>query len=142
MRIGFYLGKVQRATHGGGHTFEVNFIDSLLKYETNHEIYVYYDSKGGNAFESTDRVKFINLRKEAKGFYFIPYVKKNIFSKLVERDKIDFVYYCTPKFATLSRLITILGSIRFRRERRKESLDRISKDFIWVSSGLMKRLFI
>ena len=34
MRIGFYLGKVQRATHGGGHTFEVNFIDSLLKYET------------------------------------------------------------------------------------------------------------
>lgn len=99
MRIGFYLGKVQRATHGGGHTFEVNFIDSLLKYETNHEIYVYYDSKGGNAFESTDRVKFINLRKEAKGFYFIPCVKKNIFSRLVEKDKIDFVYYCTPKFA-------------------------------------------
>ena len=31
MKIGFYLGKVQRATHGGGHTFEINFINSLFK---------------------------------------------------------------------------------------------------------------
>ena len=51
MKIGFYVGKVQRATHGGGHTFEINFINSLLKYETEHEIIVYYDSKKGNIFK-------------------------------------------------------------------------------------------
>ena len=99
MRIGFYLGKVQRATHGGGHTFEINFINSLLKYKTEHEIYVYYDSKGGNYFKDTNKVKFINVRKKARGLYFIPYIKKNIFSRLAEKDKIDLVYYCTPKFA-------------------------------------------
>ncbi len=99
MRIGFYLGKIQKATHGGGHTFEINFINSLLKYETKHEILVYYDSKKGNIFKNTDKVKFINVRKEAKGLYFIPWVKKNIFSYIAERDKLDLVYYCTPKFA-------------------------------------------
>ena len=103
MRIGFYLGKVQRATHGGGHTFEMNFINSLLKYETEHEIIVYYDSKKGNIFKDTDKVKFINIRNKAKGLYFIPFIKQNIFSYFVEKDKVDLVYYCTPKFATCEK---------------------------------------
>ena len=98
MKIGIYLGKVFKSTVGGGHVFEENFIDSLLKTDVKHDIIVYYFS-GKNLYKNTNQVKFVNLSKIFFGLSFIPFIKKNIFNFVTKRDKIDLVYYCTPKYA-------------------------------------------
>jgi len=98
MKIGVYLGKVFKSTVGGGHVFEANFIESMLGLNIPHEIVVYYLSSK-NIYRDTERVKFVNLAKKACGLDFLPFIKKNIFNHTVKKDKIDLVYYCTPKYA-------------------------------------------
>jgi len=98
MNIAIYLGKIFKPTVGGGHVFEENFIDSMLKLNTEHNITVYYLSSK-NVYNDTKNVKFVNLTKKALGTTFIPFVKHNIFNWVVKRDNIDLVYYCTPKYA-------------------------------------------
>ena len=60
MKIGIYAGTFQNAEVGGGHAFEMNFIESLKRLNTKHEIYFFYFSKK-RVFENTEHVKFVNI---------------------------------------------------------------------------------
>ena len=43
MRIGIYGGHFQSAEVGGGHTFEMNFLESLNRLETEHAIFTNFE---------------------------------------------------------------------------------------------------
>ncbi len=60
MRIGIYGGSFQRAEVGGGHTFEMNFLESLKKLDTEHDIFFFYFSKK-RLFEDTEHITFVNI---------------------------------------------------------------------------------
>ena len=45
MKIGIYLGDIKRPQSLGGLTFELTFVDELLKQKTNHEFIFYYLKK-------------------------------------------------------------------------------------------------
>ena len=65
MRIGIYGGSFQSAEIGGGHTFEKNFLESLKKLETEHDIFFFYLSKK-RIFEDTEHITFININPKRR----------------------------------------------------------------------------
>lgn len=60
MKIGIYGGYFQSAEVGGGHTFEMNFLESLKRLETEHDIFFFYFSKK-RIFEDTEHITFVNI---------------------------------------------------------------------------------
>lgn len=103
MKIGFFVGRIQDATIGGGHTFQMNIIEGVMKVKSEHEFYFYYDSNK-NLFEDTKNVKFINIR-----FEYFEKIKKKLFwkkrkkcqsnlNRLILRDNIELVYFISPTY--------------------------------------------
>ncbi len=102
MRIGIYLGDIKKPSSVGGLTFELSFVDELLKQETNHEFIFYYLGKK-NIFKNKNNCTFKNIRyyKKPEITYNplniktsrIPFLSLNY---ILKKDNIDFVYFLTP----------------------------------------------
>lgn len=101
MKVGIYVGKIQHEQMGGGHIFQINIIESLMEAKFNHEIYFYYESET-NLFQNTHNIKFINMKLEKSLKLKRKFMRKKkreqqtFLDALVQRDKIDLVYYLTP----------------------------------------------
>ena len=61
MKIGIYLGDIKKPDSVGGLTFELSFVDELLKFDTEHEYVFYYFGKK-NLFENKENAKRTNFR--------------------------------------------------------------------------------
>ncbi len=92
MKIGIYAGTFQNATVGGGHAFEMNFIESLKRLDTKHEIYFFYFSKK-RVFENTEHVTFVNINP-CKKFD----LKHKLLKFLIYWYDIQVMYYYTPLY--------------------------------------------
>ncbi len=102
MRIGIYLGDIKKPSSVGGLTFELSFVDELIKQETNHEFIFYYLGKK-NIFKNKDNYKFKNIfycKKPELSFNPIsikttrtPLLSLNY---ILKKDNIDFVFFLTP----------------------------------------------
>ncbi len=105
MKIGIYLGDIKKPQSLGGLTFELTFVEELLKQKTNHEfIFYYFGAK--NAFDhikQNKNAKFVPLKYYKKPeFSFAPFCVKAykipIFSLnyILKRDCINVAYFLTP----------------------------------------------
>ena len=65
MRIGIYGGHFQSAEVGGGHTFEMNFLEFLKRLETKHDIFFFYFSKK-RLFEDTEHITYVNIDPKSR----------------------------------------------------------------------------
>ena len=102
MKIGIYLGDIKRPQSLGGLTFELTFVDELLKQKTNHEFIFYYFGEK-NMFKNRQNAKFVSLKyykKPAVSFfpfcfelYKIPVFSLNY---ILKRDCVNVVYFLTP----------------------------------------------
>lgn len=91
MRIGLFVN-FQKATVGGGATFEQNFIESLKKINTNHEFFFFYFSKK-RLFDDCENITFININP-IKRFK----LKDKLFKFWLYWYDIEMMYYYTPAF--------------------------------------------
>lgn len=103
MRIGIYAGTFQNATVGGGHAFEMNFIESLKKLETEQEIYFFYFAKK-RVFEDTEHVKFVHINP-CKKFD----LKHKLLKFLLYWYDIQVMYYYTSLYHSvdLPQVVTV-----------------------------------
>lgn len=103
MRIGIYAGTFQNATVGGGHAFEMNFIESLKKLETEQEIYFFYFAQK-RVFEDTDHVKFVHINP-CKKFD----LKHKLLKFLLYWYDIQVMYYYTSLYHSvdLPQVVTV-----------------------------------
>lgn len=102
MKIGIYLGDIKKPQSVGDLTFELSFVDEILKYETNHEFVFYYFGQSG-LFENNENAKFVNLKYYKKPqislnpfkikFYKTPITSLN---HRLKKDNINAVYFLTP----------------------------------------------
>lgn len=103
MRIGIYAGTFQNATVGGGHAFEMNFIESLKKIKTEQEIYFFYFAKK-RLFEDTEHVKFVHINP-CKKFD----LKHKLLKFLLYWYDIQVMYYYTSLYHSvdLPQVVTV-----------------------------------
>ena len=102
MRIGIYLGDIKSPESMGDLTFELSFINELLKQETNHEFVVYYFGKK-NYFKNSDNIQFkcmnyfkkpeISLMPYSFRTYKTPFCS---FNHKLKKDKINVVFFLVP----------------------------------------------
>lgn len=102
MRVGFFVGVVQSEKYGGGHTFQISIIDELKNIHSNHEIFIYYQSEK-KLFEDTQNIKFVNMHfekimKRKRKFFQKKKRWVEPFDLLIQRDKIELIYFLTPSF--------------------------------------------
>lgn len=106
MRIGIYLGDIKKPNSIADLTFELSFVDEVLKHETNHEFIFYYFGKK-NIFNKYKNkyinAKFVCLRyykKPEMSFkpFSIKFYKTPIFSLnlRLKKDKINLVHFLVP----------------------------------------------
>lgn len=102
MRIGIYLGPLENNSVGGGKTFQDSIINGLMDMTTQHEFYFYYRGNINLPNKTNSKHKFINLSKEYSTiidkikFKLKIEKRSEIFTKITDKDKIDFVYYVMP----------------------------------------------
>lgn len=104
MRIGIYAGIIQDRHLGGGHTFEITFIEALLKLESKHIFYLYYIADKKLPYDDTAVVKFrkIDNGKIYKRFCGIKIRQKGFnLEDAVKEDCIDIAYYIAPYYKNL-----------------------------------------
>ncbi len=102
MKIGIYLGDIKKPISLGGLTFEMSFVDELMKRETNHEFVFYYVGKK-NIFKNRENMKFVSLNYYKKpsvsfspfhvAFNRVPILPLNY---QLKKDNINVVYFLTP----------------------------------------------
>lgn len=102
MRVGFFVGRIQPEEYGGGNTFQVSIIDELKNITSRHEIFIYYENEKG-LFQDSQNIKFINLHlekimKRKRRFYQRKKHWVEPFDLLIQRDKIELIYFLTPAF--------------------------------------------
>lgn len=102
MKIGIYLGDIKRPQSLGGLTFELTFVDELLKQKTNHEYIIYYFGEK-NTFKPRPNAKFVSLKYYKRPtFSFLPFcvktIKTPIFSlnHILKKDCVNVVYFLAP----------------------------------------------
>ena len=61
MKIGIYLGDIKKPYSVGDLTFELSFVEELLKCETTHE-YVFYYFGAKDLFKNQENASFVNLK--------------------------------------------------------------------------------
>ena len=99
------MGDIKKPISLGGLTFEMSFVDELLKQKTNHGFVFYYFGKK-NVFENyknVENVKFVSLKYYKKpSVSFVPFDidfrKVPILSLNYElkKDNVNVVYFLTP----------------------------------------------
>ncbi len=102
MKIGIYLGDIKKPKSLGGLTFELTFVEELLKHKSGHEfVFYYFGAKG--VFKDSENAHFVSLKYYRKPeFSFSPFCVKTyktpIFSLnyILKRDKINVAYFLTP----------------------------------------------
>ena len=147
MKIGIYAGTFQPETVGGGHAFEMNFIESLKKLETKHEIFFFYFSRD-KIFENTEHVKFVNINP-CKIFD----LKHKFLEFLIYWHDIQVMYYYTPLYHSvdLPQITTVWdlnhndipafpevsrrGEFNIREKRYNESLPRATRILVGNNTG-------
>lgn len=102
MKIGIYLGDIKKPHSVGDLTFELSFVEELLKQETNHEFVIYYFGKKQD-FKEQENAKFVNLKYYKKpqiglnplslNFYKTPFCS---FNHRLKKDNINAVFFLTP----------------------------------------------
>lgn len=102
MKIGFFVGAIQDEKYGGGHTFQMSIIKQLKNTNTEHEVIIYYENEE-KVFDDTQSVKFINLHfekimKRKRKFFQKKKRWVEPFDLLIQRDKIELVYFITHSF--------------------------------------------
>lgn len=102
MKIGIFLGDIKKPQSVGGLTFELSFVEELLKQETNHEFVFYYFGPK-NIFKNQENANFINLRYYKKLFitanpFRIKSYKTPLFSlnHRLKKDNINAVFFLSP----------------------------------------------
>ncbi|MBQ7287741.1 MAG: glycosyltransferase family 4 protein [Candidatus Gastranaerophilales bacterium] len=102
MKIGIYLGDIKKPNSVGDLTFELSFVEELLKQETNHEFIFYYFGKK-NLFQNQENASFVNLRYYKKPqialnplrikFYKTPFCSLN---HRLKKDNVNAVFFLVP----------------------------------------------
>ena len=102
MKIGVYLGDIKKPQSLGGLTFELTFVDEILKQKTNHEFIFYYFGEK-NAFKNRENAKFVSLKYYKKPqLSLFPFCAKAyktpIFSlnHILKKDCVNVVYFLVP----------------------------------------------
>jgi len=102
LRIGIYLGDIKKPESVGDLTFELSFVDELLKQDTVHEFVFYYFGKKID-FKNQENAEFVNLKYYKKPhisllpFKFKAY--KTPFCSLnnrLKRDNVNVIFFLTP----------------------------------------------
>lgn len=103
MKIGIYLGDIKKPQSVGDLTFELSFVEELLKQESSHEfIFYYFGAK--NLFKDKQNATFVNLKYYKKPqlglnpllslkFYKTPFCSLNY---RLKKDNINVVFFLTP----------------------------------------------
>jgi hypothetical protein len=102
LKIGIYLGDIKKPQSVGDLTFELSFVDELLKQETQHEFVFYYFGQKQD-FKEQENAKFVNLKYYKKPqigikplslkFYKTPYCSLN---HRLKKDNINAIFFLTP----------------------------------------------
>ena len=102
MKIGIYLGDIKKPQSVGDLTFELSFVEELLKQETTHEFVFYYFGKKQD-FKEQENAKFVNLKYYKKPqiainpisikWHKTPYCS---FNHRLKKDNINAVFFLTP----------------------------------------------
>ncbi len=102
MKIGIYLGDIKSPESIGDLTFELSFIDELVKQKTNHEFVVYYFGKKA-FFDNSKNVKFKCLKYFKKPEISLMPFKFNTYktpfcplNHTLKKDRINVVFFLTP----------------------------------------------
>lgn len=104
MKIGIYLGDIKKPYSVGDLTFELSFVEELLKQDTNHDFVFYYFGKKLD-FKEQENAKFVNLKYYKKPqinfaplnvkFYKTPICSLNY---RLKKDNINVVFFLAPYF--------------------------------------------
>ncbi|MBR5304229.1 MAG: glycosyltransferase family 4 protein [Candidatus Gastranaerophilales bacterium] len=102
MKIGIYLGDIKKPNSVGDLTFELSFVEELLKQDTAHEFVFYYFGQKQD-FKEQENARFVNLKYYKKPqlglnpisikFYKTPYRSLN---HRLKKDNINAVFFLTP----------------------------------------------
>lgn len=102
MKIGIYLGDIKKPQSVGDLTFEMSFVEELLKQDTHHEFVFYYYGQKLD-FKEKENVEFVNLKYYKKPqfmtnpfsvkFYKTPFCSLN---HRMKKDNINVVFFLTP----------------------------------------------
>ena len=84
MKIGIYLGDIKKPNSYGELTFELSFVDELLKKTTAHEFIFYYFGKK-NIFKNSDSVHFVRLNR---CFCML--------NRRLKKDKVNLAIFLSP----------------------------------------------
>ncbi len=102
MKIGIYLGDIKRPKSQGDLTFELSFVEEILKSDTSHNFVFYYFGKK-NIFKNQQNAKFISLKYYKKpeisiNPFKIKFSKTPVFSlnKRLKKDKVNVVFFLNP----------------------------------------------
>ena len=102
MKIGIYLGDIIKPYSVGGLTFELSFVEELLKQNTTHEFVFYYFGEK-DVFKNRENFKFVNLHYYNKPeISFSPFCIKSyktpIFSLnyILKKDCINLMCFLVP----------------------------------------------
>ncbi len=102
MKIGIYLGDIKKPQSVGDLTFELSFVEELLKQDTVHEFIFYYFGKK-QTFKNQENAKFVNLKYFKKPqISFFPFKFKSFktpFCSLnhrLKKDNVNAVFFLTP----------------------------------------------
>lgn len=102
MKIGIYLGDIKKPQSVGDLTFELSFVEELLKQDTNHDFVFYYFGQKQD-FKEQENARFVNLKYYKKPqlglnpismkFYKTPFCSLN---HRLKKDNINAVFFLTP----------------------------------------------
>jgi len=102
LKIGIYLGDIKKPQSVGDLTFELSFVEELLKQDTNHEFVFYYFGQKQD-FKEQENARFVNLKYYKKPqlglspisikFYKTPFCSLN---HRLKKDNINAVFFLTP----------------------------------------------
>ena len=102
MKIGIYLGDIKKAESIGDFTFEMTFINELLRRKSVHDFIVYYFGKK-NLFKNQENVTFVSMSYFKKPSISLSAMKietsKTPLYSLnyrLKRDNVNFVLFLTP----------------------------------------------
>ena len=104
MKIGFYIGELTPET-GGGFTFQNSILNALEKFDSNHEIIIFYKSgvvsepmdKKSSYFKIKDCNLFSKIKDKIFKFLSVPNYDNQL-NKIVLKNKIDFMWFLSPIF--------------------------------------------
>lgn len=102
MKIGIFLGDVKKPESVGDFTFELSFVEELLKQDTNHDFIFYYFGKK-LPYKNQENAKFVNLKYYKKPeISFYPFAIKTYKTPLfslnyrLKSDNVNAIFFLTP----------------------------------------------